>query len=394
MVIVFAILMATPTVDAFQSQPLAEKFMHSGELADGESACLLALDTQPTDDETRFGLGVIQFLRAVENLGQSMYEYGAVSKEANQPFLRLPVPKNPDPSAISYTELGRVLDSFASDLRRAESTLAAIKDDNVKLRLRLGQIKFDFVGEGNKKDQTTLLDILTELNGRPFEFLKDNPDFRIHFDRGDAPWLRSYCHVLMAMVEGYRSVDEEAGFSKRVKDVFPNVEPTEMEEWGDGLTVVDAPRLRRARLHLLKVCELNRESWMHIRAERDDDFEWLSHSKQTDQLGLPLSKSRVDDWLEMMEQWEGLLKGQRLLSGDLVLYVAPKHERGQGLNIKKLLDDPPKDLFNVQRIYEEGIDAKYLEPEKGRDLLDPRALLSMGQMFDGPLGFAYAARLN
>jgi len=383
-----------PTVGAFQSEPLAEKFLHAGKFVDGEQACLRALDAKPADDEVRFGLGVIQFMRAIENLGQSMYEYGAVSEKSSQTFLRLPVPKNPKPASISYTELGRVLDSFATDLRRAESTLAAIKDDDVKLRLRLAQISFDFAGAG--EDQTKLLDVLVKLNrGQPLAFQKDNPDFRIHFDRGDVAWLRSYCHVVCAMVEAYRSIDEEAGFSQRVDRVFPNVEPTPaVEDWWDGLHVVDAPRLRRARIHMLSVCELNRESWRHIRAETDDDFEWLSHPGQKDQLGLPLTDRRITQWLAMMQRWEGLLKGESLLSGRLLLMVFPKHDRNLGLNVKKVLNDPPADLLNYKRIVADGIDAKYLDVEKDRETIGLQDIMNMWRVFDGPLGFAYAARLN
>ena len=48
----------------------AERFLHDGRFAEGESALLLALDANSANDEARFGLGVIQFVRAVENLGQ------------------------------------------------------------------------------------------------------------------------------------------------------------------------------------------------------------------------------------------------------------------------------------------------------------------------------------
>lgn len=381
-----ACLIAGPAWAVDPPPPLAETFLHDGKLADGERASLLALDANPTDDETRFGLGVIQFVRAVENLGQALYEYGTVSEKANQPFLRLPVPKNERPSAISYKALGRVLDAFASDLGRAEATLSEIKDDKVALRLRLAKITFNFAG--SDKDRTTLLDLLTKLNGGRFDFQKANPDFRVHFDRGDVAWLRAYCHLLSAIVEGYRALDEEAGFEKRVNEIFPKLAPPAMKadpEWLNGLKVVDAPRLRRMRLHMVAVCELNRETWKHIRNETDDDYEWLPHPKQTDQLGLPLTNERIDTWLEMMAQWEGLLKGDRLYPFDHI---------GQGLNLKKLLDDPPSDLLNWARIEKNGIDPKYLEPQNGKQAFDWNAVVAVIRLFDGPFGFAYAARFN
>lgn len=187
--------------------PMAEQFLLDGRLADGETALLLALDANPTDDELRFGLGAIQFFRAVDNFGKGLYEYGVISANTRTPFLRLPVPHNPAPSAISYQAFGLMLDIFATDLSRAEATLALISDDNVKLRLRLAKITFDFTGTG--KNPTTLLDILAKLNGGRFPFEIANPEFRIHFDRGDVAWLRAYCHLLCAMVDGYRAVDME-----------------------------------------------------------------------------------------------------------------------------------------------------------------------------------------
>ena len=295
-----------------------------------------------------------------------------MSEKATQPFLRLPVPKNEKPSAISYKALGRVLDAFAADLGRAEATLAGIKDDDVKLRLRLAKITFDFSGTG--KDRTTLIDLLTKLNGGRLNFQKANPDFRVHFDRGDVAWLRAYCHLLSAMVEGYRAVDEEAGFEQRVKEIFPKVESPAKQadpDWISGLKVVDAPRLRRMRLHLVAVCELNRETWDYIRKETDDDYEWLPNPKQTDQLGLPLTDERIDAWLAMMKQWEGLLKGERLVTHGLLQFVNANHPDEQGLNLKKLLDDPPADLFNMDRIRAKGIDAKYLERREGEAVIQP-----------------------
>lgn len=392
--VLFAILLiGVPYCAADPPSPLAEKFLHSGKLADGENTLLLALDANAKDDEARFGLGVVQFVRAVENLGKALYEYGAMSEKATQPFLRLPVPRNEHPSAISYKALGRVLDAFAADLRRAENTLAEIKDDHVKLRLRLAKIQFDFTGTG--KEPITLLNLLTKLNRGRFDFEKANPDFRVHFDRGDVAWLRAYCHLLAAMVEAYRSVDEEAGFERRVQGIFPKVEGRAKDADGwQGLKVVDAPRLRRMRLHLVAVCELNRETWTYIRKEVDDDFEWLPLPKQTDQLNLPLSDERINTWLAMMEQWEGLLKGERLLPSGLLQFAFPHHKGGQGLNLRKLLDNPPGDLLNEARIRKNGIDPIYLEAEKGRQTFNVDALMAVIRLLDGPFGFAYAARLN
>ena len=392
---------ATTNADEFAKadKPLnvTEKYLHAGEFTEGENALLLALDKNPDDAELRFGLGVIQFFKAVENLGQSLFEYGAVSKNATQPFLRLPVPPNKNPSELSYRELGRVLDVFATDLARAEANLALVRNEKVKLKLRLAPITFDFSGRGTHR--TTLLRLLQEIGGGGrFAWQKDNPEFRIHFDRGDAAWLQAYCHLLSAMVEGYRAVDEETGFTDRVGDIFPRILKTKEEEeplsiWISGLDVVDAPRLRRMRLHLIAVCELNQVTWKSIRAEQDDDFEWLPHPKQTDQLAMRLRNTDIDNWLKMMEQWEGLLKGETLIPGDWI-GVSKKDDVPYGINIKKVLDDPPKDLLNLSRLGNGEVDDKYLEPMDKSNRFRYAAIIAVNRLASGPGGYLFMARMN
>ena len=58
----------------------------------------------------RFALGAIQFLQAIERLGQAFYRYGLNNGEQTAalsgfPFLRLPIPLNPSPEPIDYEKL-------------------------------------------------------------------------------------------------------------------------------------------------------------------------------------------------------------------------------------------------------------------------------------------------
>ena len=46
---------AVPVCAAEPAPPLAEKFLHDGKFADGETASLLALDANPNDDKARSG---------------------------------------------------------------------------------------------------------------------------------------------------------------------------------------------------------------------------------------------------------------------------------------------------------------------------------------------------
>jgi hypothetical protein len=385
-----------PTSDSeLTIHEVVEKAMHMGHFAQGETLLQNALTENPDDERARFQLGILQFLRAIENLGQSLYEHGAVSAEARQPFLRLPVPHNPDPATISYRDVQRILDLLGFELRRAEATLAEIDDDAVIAPLRLAPIKLDFIN--GKTPPTSLLKIMEQFNGRQLAFADDNPDFLVHFDRGDVAWLRAYCHLLCGMLEGYLAIDGEIGFEDRVAGIFPKIQPStreEPEDWYQYLPIVDGPRLRRMRLHFIAVCDLNKETWQHIRGEKDDSFEWLPHPKQTDQLGVPITDDQIDAWLSMMKELRRLFNGDTLINSAWLQYVHDDHPDGLGLNLAKVLDNPPDDLLHWDRIQEKGITPDFLEAEAGKAHFDFLIVLRVASAFNGPFGFFSAIRMN
>ena len=98
-----------------------------------------------------------------------------------------------------------------------------------------------------------------------------------------------------------------------------------------------------AYLHLVAVCELNRETWKFIRKETDDDHEWLPNAKQTDQPRLAAhQRLHIDAWPSMMNQWEGLLLARERLLPEppLCQWVTRNHPAGQGLNLEKAARRP------------------------------------------------------
>lgn len=372
-----------------------ETYVYQARLADGETALRLELDARPNDDNVRFSLGVLQFFRAVENTGQALFEYGLLSDRLSDPILRLKVPQNNNPSELSHEEFGRVLDALRNDLLLAEKTLAGIQDDQVKIPIKLAKVALRI---SNDEDGTfNLTRWMQDIRIDVSTFLAKNPELEIHFDRGDVAWLRAYCHALCALMELYRSIDEDVGFEERFQGIFPRLKPGSPEPnepWLFMLKIKDTSRLRNVREHLIAVCDLNKETWMHIRRESDDNFEWLSHPNQTDQLGIPVTNQQIDAWLGMMDQIGGLLKGERLISGELIRILNPNHPKSDGVNFKKVLNDPPKDLFNIARIQAEGIDPKYLEKDSTKPAFDTAAIFAVIQLFDRPFGFAQAARMN
>lgn len=347
-------LVAAP-LRAVAEQPLAEKYLHEGKLAEGEKALLASLQRSPTNDVERFGLGVLQFVRAVEHLGQSLHRYGLRSERArNIPFLRLPVPHNPKPEVFTYSNARKILQDFIDDLTKAERTLAKLKDDKVKLPLRLGLIRLDLVGDGKAGESLTTL--LTRYMGGA-RGLPDDRDLLVIFRRGDVAWLRGYCHLLMALAEVGLAYDGKELFDCTAHIFFPKVKtPHTFLEKTDGrdfyrvedgvdlidvialihlirMPVQDASRMRVALGHLEKMLSLSRESWKYILQETDDDHVWIPNPRQTGVLGVPVRQPMIDSWLEFVEEAEALLAGKRL-----VPFWRGKETRG--VNLRRVFTEP------------------------------------------------------
>lgn len=387
--------LAAPPSEA--NSPLAEQHLHSGNLARGEHELRAALTNEPDNGQLRFGLGVVQFARGVERLGQGLYEYGCLSENTRAPFLRLPVPRNPDPSPITYFAFRRLLEGFYHDLSASEATLKAMTAENVTLRLRLADIRFDMTGDGNASER--LSEILIKLLGRRPPFLEGNPDFLVCFDRGDAAWLQAYCHLLMAMIDVQLAVDAQTQFDLTAEEFFARPKqafagtPAEKQEklfeaWGH-VPVKEPARLGSFRRHVLQVCALNRETWTRIRAEQDNDHEWLPSARQQGVIGLPVTDAMIDGWLGMIDELEAVFDGRKVIPAGVVQFVSPPTRTG--VNWKTVLDDPPP-AFDWNRLRSEPPRDKYLDAT--RPDMNLGAFFRVLGMFQNSLGVAYAAWFN
>ncbi|HMP02986.1 MAG TPA: hypothetical protein PKD86_03415 [Gemmatales bacterium] len=389
--VTLSLLLVVIVWPAHAEPPLVERFLHSGKLAEGERALERALELDPDQDQLRFGLGMVRFVRAVERLGQSFYEHGVKSESTNLPFLRIPVPVNPDPTPISHPQLRRILMQFGDDLAKAEATLAGIKDREVRLPLRLAAIRLDLRGDGQSNE--TLLAVLKRLmRVDSFPFLKSNPEFLVVFDRGDVAWLRAYCHMLSAIADLYLAFDTKPIFDHHAQAHFASPKgqsadaPDLFGMFTGGIRVVEPRRLHTCRLHLVQLCELNHETWRYIRAEKDNDFEWLPSPKQTGVFGLPITDQMIDGWLAGMSEIEGLLKGEKIL-------VLPPGTSEYGVNLRTFFDHPPENLV-LMKVMQNDIDPRFLVRLTPANRCEGQALNQMMTLFDGPLSFAYMAWFN
>ena len=363
-------------------------------LATSEQILRLHLDKNPSDDRARMQLGITQFLRSIENLGRGLYEYGVKPGNTNAMFIRLPVPENKNPSEISYGSFLRLLDAFRIDLLTAERTLSKVKDIRVKTPYTLSAVFFEF--NGNSDQRIPLKNLIERVQQVGLTLREDNPEFIIHFDRGDIAWLRAYCHLLAGIVDVYHSYDSAAWFDGYAANFFPRVKvenPFADESRFNSVKLRDPLRLHEFRKHMLAVFDLNAETWRHIRLERDDAYEWLPKPGQTDQLGLTLTNEQIDAWLAMTEHLHEVFSGERLIPSEMLGYIFDAPESGRGLSVLKLLDDPPTD-WDLERITADGIDPKYLENQESKGALDLMVLFRAASLFNGPLGIYSAIRMN
>jgi hypothetical protein len=337
--------------------PKTEAFLTAGKLAEGERALADALKAAPDDDQLRFGLGVVQFVRAVEARMQGFYRHGYRTDlpGIGLSITNLPIATNPSPQPLDASGCRAMFQGWVDDLRKAETTLAGVKDSNVKLPLHFGLIRLDFNGDGALADDESLWQIYARFNRRPGVTPEAARELVIAFDRGDVDWLRGYCHLLMAtgeliLAHDFDELFRETGylFFTGAKPSHPFLKATHARQFDFGeiadliatihlirLKVVDPGRLKAVQTHLEATVGLSRSSWKAILAETDDDREWIPNPKQgTVVPGGRVSDEIVQGWFAFLDEFEAILAGKKLIPfwrGD---------NPHRGVNLRRVLNEP------------------------------------------------------
>jgi hypothetical protein len=99
------------------------------------------------------------------------------------------------------------------------------------------------------------------------------------------------------------------------------------------MPVKEPERMKACWEHLRMVVETGRESWKFIRAETDDEREWIPNAKQNSALGIRLTDEMIDSWLMFLDESDELLQGKRLIP------FWRKHVT-QGINLKRVFLEP------------------------------------------------------
>jgi hypothetical protein len=340
------------------SAEAARQHLYAGTITAGIAELQQRVAADGGDREARFGLGALQFVRAVEHLGQGFYHYGLRSpRTISAPLLRLPVPSNPNPEPIGYEDFRAQLQSFTDDLAAADARLADVGDGEVRFVLDLMRVRLDMRGDGKPGDDETLGQILSAVSGGMAGPSTAAQGLEVKFDAGDAAWLRGYTHILMALDEFLLAHDFRVTFETTfhlffarsrspLADALAAPAPPdstfgtgEATQIADAVAlihtlnwpVIDAARETKVRAHLLQVVALSRQSWTLIEAETGDDREWIPNPRQKNSaLGLTVSEQELRSWFELLDEAQAILEGRKLI---------PHWRFRRGFDVKKFLDE-------------------------------------------------------
>ena len=396
-------------------QPMVEPFLMTGKLNEGKLALEAQLVANPDDDQARFGLGVLRFMQSAEHLGQSWYKYG-ISDDVNQiPFFRFPAPDNPNPEQITYQDFRAVLQTMIGHLDEADRLLGEIKSTDVKLPLHLFQFHFDFDRNGMLTPEEDLNEVYEDyFEGNFAANVKNLDEVVVVFDYADAQWLRGYSHLIRATAEIILAHDEEPLWDIIAPRIFANpqfrfnfMEEEYLESrknkdnqrfiWNDQNAILDAiaaihnlnfkliepERMKRAHQHLKQTVVLSRQMWEAVKAETDNDREWIPNPNQSSVVSLTkITEEMTKTWDEFLNEVDAILDGKKLLP----FWRGTNAKRG--VNLHKVFYEP-QDLDVILWVHGSAV-VPFLEEG---DVTETGTWTQFQRVFGGQF-FSFAAWFN
>ncbi|RWF60006.1 hypothetical protein EN858_32915 [Mesorhizobium sp. M4B.F.Ca.ET.215.01.1.1] len=350
--------LASPCAAAPDPAPLFE-----AKTVTERNSALAALEAAaPSDPASAYAAGAGEFFTALEILAGGLHRHGFESPQSFMlPLMRLPVPDNPNPEPLTYEEFRAILVAFRDRLQKSAATLGSVPADaDIGMVIDLTRLGIDLNEDGNIARDESAASIMAALSrgGAPDG---PAPSLTFRFDRADGYWLQGYAEFLMAQADFWLAHDFKTMFDGSFHMLFPRAKlplqdvlvPPDggmsgsifASEWrfADFISlvhlvnwpVVEPERRQAARRHLLEMIRLSREDWKAIRAETDNDREWLPGPKQKGPnplTGLEVGEEQVTAWLATLDMAEDLLEGRVLLPHFRVA--------GKGINMKRFFDEP------------------------------------------------------
>ncbi|EBA12250.1 hypothetical protein [Roseobacter sp. CCS2] len=362
-------------------------------------ANLSALPNPTASDQ--FALGGVRFLGAVEGALQTLYATQInreMAEMSDLPFLRLPLPPNPDAVPFQPEVIASTFAAALDDLKGSLAALDTITDtDDVGVTINTADLWFDINANSTRDAGEGVLEVAASQLNRRLDDTLTPPVVR--FDTSDAAWLSAYAHLLSGVSETVLALDPTSAITRVTEsaaamDAFNDggrqmVFMPDEDNWIDVVAMFihaiegrpDVERSRAAHAHFLGMIADNQTFWSRVAAETDNKLEWIPNPNQTSALPLEFPADVGSQWRMVLAEAEAVLKGDLLIPhwrlGD-----------GAGINLAKAMQNPPEiDIIAI--IQGEGV-LPYLE-EGTR--MSGRSLTQFQRMLGGDAGL-YMIVLN
>ena len=338
-----------PTFAFAERSPLSAEIGSTG-IAATEARLAALADPTPPD---LFALAGLRFLSGVEQALQLRWQTGLQADWSELPILRLPIPQNPAARPFTSADLAALLDGVSTNMDGARSALETLGEADFALEIALSDLWFDINMNGARDEGEGVGDVAGLTFGGSRAVAVDVADPVIRFDTADAAWLSAYTHFLSSFVSLAQAydvapvVDRIAASTKAMKDLWGTTPPANAYDMMFGNQVdrvaiilqalaqtPDPALTRAAHAHLLAMITENRRFWALVKAETDNQGEWVPNDTQVSALGLNTPPGTGDHWLAVLAEAERMLKGE-------VLVPHWRYGAEAGIDIAKLFETPP-----------------------------------------------------
>ena len=332
-----------PLLSVARADTLSETFSKNfAEGKYGELAAGLKDLAASGEAKARASFGALEFLGAVEHLGQSFYKFGINVPQPRElaamfPMMRLPIPPNPAPQKLTYGDFRKILETFVADLDKAEANMAHLGDTDLKLPVDFTAIRLDFNSNGKPDPGETLGEIMQSMAMQTGTPPAPGTALKINFDTADVYWLRGYSKLMSSMAQFLLAHDFEHSFNTSAFLFFPGAGDGTGEKLasnksrsayvdgqiGDAIAmlhsvrwpVLEQAKREDARLRLIAVTDLASKTWNAVRQETDDDLEWLPSAIQKQGItGSTVTDAEIDGWLTVMTEFANVLEGRHMMA--------------------------------------------------------------------------------
>lgn len=317
------------------------------------TAAVEALKAAADTPDKQMALATLAAFGALERFGKTLFLHGfRAPRSMMMPLMRLPVPENDHPVPITYESWRAALTTLVEDLDAAKAMLAEIDTDaDFGIEVDLAALRFDLDLDGSLSEAESVLGIFKTFNpGVAPRNEGSNPPPVFRFDRADAYWLEGYANFLTANARLWLAHDFEKTFDTSFGLFFPGKPTTDDSLRGgwsedsifDAISLIHTiswpvtePETRKAmRADLKAMARLSRLNWQAIRAETDNEREWLPGPQQKGPH--PLTTLEVTDeivagWHDALDAAEAVLDGKAL--------VPHLRYPGQGVNLKRFIEE-------------------------------------------------------